>query len=194
MPKRFYFVINNTLHWSEYLESAKCQRCSRNTIIGIGLCWQHTVKEKKLRIRKSTIGDFDGLFAQTTIRTPAEIGDIVFRKDDNIIEYAGQHIDQEERDKRYGNKTAPYAIEVRDDEYIDAALYRSTAALANTARGSGKRNNARLVTYVRNGLAHAALKATRHIRDGEEILCAYGAAYRFDARFHTSTANRRRPG
>ena len=76
-----------------------------------------------------------GLFA-------LDVGDpdeVVFPKNALIIEYAGEIIREFEREERYGDGTAPYAlgglIENEDDEFdtplIDCAFYRSIASLSN---------------------------------------------------------------
>lgn len=97
-----------------------------------------------------------GLFANTT-----------FKRRDFIIEYTGEHISQEEADRRGGK----YLFTVTDEVTID---------------GKGRKNTARYINHSCDPNAEAerdedALKiriyARRRIEPGEEILYDYGSEY-----------------
>jgi hypothetical protein len=76
--------------------------------------------DRHLRIKPSTIHNAGkGLFAEDSTQAPNAI---IFRRDDDIIEYIGESIDRAELNRRY-HHTASYALQVRGDNnnllYID---------------------------------------------------------------------------
>ena len=98
-----------------------------------------------LRITSSTIHNAGkGLFAENSTQAHNAI---IFRRDDDIIEYIGETIDRAELNRRYHHHTAPYALQVRGDNnnplYIDAATIRGVGSLSN--HRAGHHQNARLV-------------------------------------------------
>jgi SET domain-containing protein len=97
-----------------------------------------------------------GLFAKTA-----------FKRRDFIIEYTGEHISQEEADRRGGK----YLFTVTDDVTID---------------GKGRKNTARYINHSCDPNAEAErdedelkirIYARRRIEPGEEILYDYGSEY-----------------
>ena len=87
-----------------------------------------------------------------------------------ICDYGGELIDLDEYWERYPNMDARYAVQISSKWYRDAANdYTSFGRYANTAP---RRNNARLVCNTRTRTAR--LVATRRIRNGDEIILAYG--------------------
>lgn len=177
MPKKFRFFVNDTLQFSCNLASERCvghnkngAQCKRATLIGSNYCWTHLRSQFHLRIKDSTIpGAGKGLFADDPTQ-PA--GAVVFRKDDTLIGYRGEVISKQELDERYGGDyTAPYALQVNRNTCIDAACVRG---VASTADASPNNTNSRFSVHHNT----ASLKATKNIRNGEEIFVSYGRAYR----------------
>ena len=175
MPKKFVFSVNDHQRFEGKLHTGRCsgttktgERCKRNCIIGFEYCYLHLEKEQQLRIKDSTIPQADkGLFAMNKNKDDDEI---IFRAGDTITRYNGQVITQQQRRQRYGNKTAPYAVNV-GNKVIDAALKRGVGSLANTRPS---KNNATLSVYTRNNQPFASIKATKTIRNGDEIFNSYG--------------------
>ena len=128
------------------------RRCSRRSVIGCPYCYQHLKSDQHLRIRPSTIQNArKGLFAEDSTQAPNAI---LFRRDDDIIEYIGETIDRAELNRRYHHHTAPYALQVRGDNnnplYIDAATIRG-GSLSN--HRAGHHQNARLIVNFQNNTA-----------------------------------------
>ena len=158
------------------------QQCKRRTVIGSGICWQHLRSQKKLRIKKSTVfingaSIGQGLFAVDT----GDPEEVVFHKDENIVQYDGEIINEFEREDRYGDGTGPYAIggsihdefEDIDTPIIDSAFYRCVAALANHKEDPGAN-----AIYMFDEDTHIQwVQALRDIKSGEEIFCDYGPEY-----------------
>lgn len=150
-------------------------RCKRQQYIGFSLCYQHLVMDARLRIAAATNPEHGkGLFAYNGTSN----NDVVFEKDKRIIQYNGEVLNKEELDDRYGSKdseTAPYGYQVNKDRYIDSACLRSAGSLAN--HKPLKTANAKLYFYT--GDKNVYIKATKNIRNNEEIFVNYGPNYRF---------------
>ena len=72
-----------------------------------------------------------GLF---TVYLPDTPNQVIYKKGDKILFYYGEKLSEREYQQRYGVFTAPYAIGSRmrpDAPVVDAALFRTIAALAN---------------------------------------------------------------
>ena len=179
MPKRFKFFIDDELHFACNLTSHQCsaikpnqQQCSKRTVIGTDMCWTHLLYRKNLRIKSSNVaGGGKGLFALDPKR---EDDDILFRAGDRIIFYGGDIISNPELDRRYGEYTAPYGVQIQGVDGNGRQLYRDTAcdrgigSLAN--HGNSRRENARF-SFGNNGVLN--LKANKIIRNGKEIFVNY---------------------
>lgn len=97
------------------------QRCQRKTSKVLPYCWQHMQSEQGLRIGPSLIKEAgQGLFATQ-----------LFKKGDVIGEYKGEIIGEKELTKRYGDYTAPYALELSPGKYVDGACVRYPVVYAN---------------------------------------------------------------
>ena len=109
-------------------------RCKRSVCIGLDLCWQHLEQDKHLKIRISTNLDAGkGLFA---FIKGAPANQIVFRPNNIICEYVGEHLTDNQLTQRYGRDgTAPYATDIDgvNNENIDCAIERGVGALINHA-------------------------------------------------------------
>ena len=182
MVYTFVYSVNGHVTFSGNLQGRRCighcrngRRCSRRSVIGCPYCYQHLKSDRHLRIKPSTIHNAGkGLFAEDSTQAPNAI---IFRRDDDIIEYIGETIDRAELNRRYHHHTAPYALQVRGDNnnplYIDAATIRGVGSLSN--HRAGHHQNARLVVNFQNNTAR--LRATKNIRNGEEIFVSYGHQY-----------------
>ena len=184
MPQQFTFMVDGATRFQCTLASEQCtaknastnQQCRNRSVIGVPLCWQHLKSQKHLRVKESTIaGAGRGLFAQDS---GSGDNDIVFRKDDVIVAYSGDVIDNAELERRYGEYTAPYGIMLsrQSDKYEDAACRRGVGSLVNHSPANA---NVKLSVVARNGRHYAQLKATRPIRNGRELFTNYGRDYRF---------------
>ncbi len=161
-------------------------QCRNRSCVATPFCWIHLMRERHLRVRESTIENAGkGLFAVLPNGHP---NDIVFRKHDVIIEYAGEVITEAELNQRYGNYTAPYALQSKH-HIEDAACRRGAGAMVNHATGN------RVNVYFNYNLdtEHFELIAKKNIRNGEEIFVNYGKVYRFnEENSQYSTVRRRR--
>ena len=147
-------------------------QCRRKQYIGFDLCFQHLETDCHLKIKQSNIkGAGKGLFAYNGTSN----NDIVFKgnqsKGDRIVAYNAEVISHEEANRRYGDHTAPYGVYVNKDAIEDAGCYRSAGSIANHI--SNSKANAKL--YSHQGRIY--LRATKNIRNGDEILTDYGNDY-----------------
>ena len=152
--------------------------CKRTVVNGLLFCFQHTRSLLHLRIDVSGIvvnnNRMHGLFACDPSKGR---NDIVFRKNEEICPYFGEILTKNELNKRYpGDTTAPYALKMSSNRYLDSACFQSIGAKANKAP-KGKRNNARFSGSINK--PYARLVATTNIRNGQEIFASYGQSYRF---------------
>ncbi len=181
MPKRFRFFINNELNFQCNLQSQRCEgqtrtgtQCSRNTVMGTGYCYQHLESIKHLKIKNSTVaGAGKGLFCFDKKR---EANEIIFRPNDIIIDYRGENLSDNGIHQRYEDKTAPYAIGLKNNFNVDSACLRGIGAFVNhklTAQSNAK------ISHNRNR-TEARIVATKNIRNGAEIFANYGNQYQLN--------------
>ncbi len=125
-------------------------------------CAAHTREELGVFVKKSQIpGAGYGLYA-----------DQDFEKGDEIVEYTGETLTQDQYDDRYDDDDmGSYGIALRDDVVIDAARTDSgVARYACDYHGSGMKSNAEYVSDDEE----IWIVATRGIKAGEEIFTDYG--------------------
>eukprot|EP01052_Picozoa_sp_SAG31_P023705 SAG31_NODE_1972_length_6762_cov_16.244635_3_plen_160_part_00 len=154
----------------------ECSQCMANTKEGrrcknrtckSGLCWIHLKRDKGLRIKPSSVqGLGQGLFVTKR-----------FQKNERITKYTGERLSRAAIDRRYpGDIVAQYTLcsgNSPTSQCIDARKTNSGAGrYANTARGTGQRNNAK---FTRN----FNIKATRNIQPNSEVFVGYGREFRF---------------
>jgi SET domain-containing protein len=153
--------------------------CTTTLNVGAPYCAAHLQRVWGLRIDTSAIADAGlGVFACTRESDDA----VVIPEGAVVCTYVGEVITLRELDKRYGDTTAPYALDVGMGMAIDAACHRGVGSMINH---SSERPNTEFVVDV--GDRAVDVVATRDIRNGEEILVNYGADYCFnDAQFATS--------
>ena len=180
MGYKFQFYVNDNKIFEGDVLCQRCigvnkkgNRCSKTACIGTPYCWIHLLYIKKLKIKNSTIANAGkGLFV---VDKNADDNKIIFKKGDNIITYGGELLNRREIDERYDDYTAPYGVQINNNNFRDASLQRGTGSLANNNRG---RNNAKL--SINSRTKTASIKATTNIRNGNEIFVSYGRQYRFD--------------
>lgn len=158
-------------------------QCPRVTCYHVPYCYYHMRTILSLEIRASTIPNAGrGLFALRP-----------FKSEEVIVEFVGEAImttqDSTAREKlsqRYGAEevTAPYAIKVHRDAYIDAACIRGIASFANDFIAQEGRHNAEYViqeekktSYKLELRARKTTDQTDPIQAGDEIFVDYGKPY-----------------
>jgi hypothetical protein len=139
------------------------QRCSRTTCKALPYCAQH-LKAMGLEIRPSTIADAGlGLFT------------LIDRKRfEDVCVYDGEHITVEELQQRYGDDTAPYALEINPGLVYDAACKRYTAAFANQIVRPAKPN---VKFHLLADNISVTLRTTKAVKAGSELFADYGRNY-----------------
>lgn len=193
MPTYFHFHSPNT-HFDEQLDTYQCshtqnnRRCKNRVCIGLSMCWIHTRFNLHIKVTNSKIHNAGvGLFAFDNKQADNAI---IFRKGDKICDYNGEIIDEAELHRRYGDKTAPYAIQINTDgRYEDGATHRGIGTLLNSPTGTTHRPNCRF-SVGKDRKAH--IVATRNIKNGEELYISYGRAYRFNEQGVQSTTNNKK--
>ena len=148
------------------------KRCRIKQYIGFDLCWRHLQTDRHLKIKPSNIPHAGkGLFAYNG----TDNNEVVFNgnqsRGDRIIAYNAEVISNEETIRRYGDYTAPYGAYIGKNQTEDASCLRSAGSLANhqtRSRANGK-------FYVYHGRFY--LRATKNIRNGDEITVDYGEDY-----------------
>jgi len=185
MPYKFQFYINQHLFFSANLHCERCigttqnkTECKRKVCIGMPYCFQHLAKVKNLKIAKSTEPNSGkGLFAFYANQRPNAT---VFQPEAIICQYDGELIDSCTLQKRYDDFTAPYTVEIKNNQYIDDALYRSIGSLANHKSISDGANAVFMTKRKRNQPTTVQLVAIRRIKNGEEIFVDYSQDYIFN--------------
>ena len=192
--KVFKFYVNKrhpSLKYETNLESEQCrhikpngEHCNRIVTIGVPLCSQHLMMTKHLKIQKSTIPKAGkGVFAFDPSKGP---NTIIFRGSENtgqlICMFDGEIITKAQLNRRYRKFTAPYAVEISDNRYEDAAKRRGVGSLINHSDDPAKIN-------CRLGIRHhkIAIFATKNIKNNKELFCNYGEEYSFYESTHYST-------
>lgn len=151
-------------------------RCKRRCIVPFEYCHSHIQPVFNISVKQSTIPNAGkGLFADNGTNN----NDIVFHKNDTILEYYGEFLNRNQLYNRYGDQTAPYAISLNNNRFLDGALLRATASIANTRRGNNNSNF--VVSNVHNTIK---IRANKNIRNKDEIFVSYGRAYKFPDEEH----------
>jgi len=170
-------------------------KCKKITCFGTPYCWVHLYYKFHLKIKPSTIpGAGNGLFAMDTSK-PQDA--IIFKKGDEIAPFFGEKLTLEDVKARYGKYLAPYVImqNKKENVYVDGAFERTAASMINHKAHS--RANCRFSVSYKGIL----LKATKNIRNNDEIFASYGRDYKmndknvqFETKKISSTAKRRAEG
>lgn len=98
-------------------------------------------------------------------------------KDEVIAVFHGERLSTEEARVRAALGLDRYFMELPEGTTLDAMEAEGFAKFANDAKGSAStslRNNAKIAL---DDDGQVCLRATRRIREGEEVLCGYGKRY-----------------
>jgi hypothetical protein len=177
---QFTFSVNGNTKFQCKIQCEQCcitkpdgGQCKRKTCIGSPYCYIHLLLVRHLRIKQSTLPNGGkGLFAMDP---KATANAVVFKKGDTIIDYDGELINDNTKTARYGKYTAPYAVECKKDCNVDCACERGVGANANT---NPNHNNATF--SVDRGRKTVKIKASKNIRNGEEIFLSYGRSFKLN--------------
>lgn len=148
--------------------NANGRRCKNTVCIGVPYCWLHLQNKHHLKIKDSTIpGAGKGVFAWDP-KKPA--GAYVFPHGKDVIKYGGEPITNAEKNRRYRDKTGPYAIgNYINTKFEDAACKRGVGAMFNHKRGG------RADLKIKDGVFKVT--ARQAIKNKEEIFVNYGNRY-----------------
>ena len=132
----FEYYIHEELNFSGLLTVMKCLDGNCNKIITIGLpyCSNHMQQNKKLIIKQINEIKGKGVFVYDHLKNN---NDIVFYKNQIIVDYNGETYNNDELINRYGDYTGPYAVNKfekknkLEKEYIDCALHRYIGGMIN---------------------------------------------------------------
>lgn len=182
MPLQFQFQAPGRPAFSCALQCQRCtavsangQQCKKTACIGVPKCWVHLLRDSSLRIKHTTLPGAarseKGLFA---LQRGARAGDVVFAAGQLITPYGGERVRGAALQRRYGDYTAKYGIQLAGNAYENGACVRGVGAIANHA--PGRRANAEFV----NDNGKSKLYATRDITNGQEIFVDYGDQYLMD--------------
>ena len=198
MPSTYFHFRSDDTNWDAPLQTQQCEftktdghRCRNRVVIGAPLCWIHRKQAQHVQVKESHIeGAGKGVFATNGTNNHA----IVFHKDDVLFPYHGEHINEEELQRRYEDHTAPYGVKLRvagRTLYEDGALKRGIGSLPN--HGNQRHSNITFYTaYPRNGEPITKEKATKNIRNGDELLVNYGNEYGMNEHGVEYSTNRRK--
>ena len=187
MPLYFHFHSANG-NFDAQVKSHRCthiksngERCKRQVIIGYELCWTHKRTDDEVAVKQSQIPHAgNGLFAVNG----TDNNEIVFRKGDRICQYDGEHVAIDVLQQRYGNNTAPYAIQLNSGQASDGAIERTIGCLLN--HSTKAKANVRFTNP--NAQNKVFIDAIKNIRNKQELLVNYGKQYKFnEAGVQTST-------
>lgn len=190
----FHFHADDVDNFDEKLKSFRCsyikpngQRCKKSVVMGLPLCFPHSLKTYNVKIQKSLIPNTNmkGLFAFDVSKG---VNEIVFNKNDVICPYSSELINLIELNKRYGEYTAPYAVELSKEVYRDGAIERGIGSFINHA--PQRKVNSRFSVNQRNKTVN--IVATKRIRNNEEIYLNYGRQYMINERGVMTTTNNRK--
>lgn len=198
MPSQYFHFRSDDRNWDAPLHSEQCQyhkpdgvRCRNRVVIGAPYCWIHRKKSQHVEVHESNIpGAGKGVFATNGTDNDA----IVFHKGDVLFPYHGQHINDAELQARYAEHTAPYGIKLRTSGrtlYEDGATHRGIGSLPNHAN-QAHANITFYTAYPRGKDPITKEKATKNIRNGQELLVNYGNEYGLNEEGVEYSTNRRK--
>ena len=187
----FTFTQSNGTVFSAPLESSQCtatcknnNRCKRKVIIGQPYCYTHLLYQKHLKVKDSTIpGAGKGVFAEIP---KAPVHQVVYQANSHIVPYTGQRINNQQLNDRYGDDTAPYALRINANTFVDPALQRGIGSIINHQPVA--RANVRFVAANYANNFTPSIRSTKNIRNGQELFINYGRDYRMnDGSSHTTS-------
>lgn len=177
----------NDVRYSCALKKVRCAfqrgdnyRCKRMSTQTLPFCWQHTKIIYHLRPGRTELRGLDGIQFNFTGLFACDqkkgANDIVFCANEFICPYVSQPLTTEEQNNRVPqNEFLVYGMANKGKKF-DGACVRGIGSMANTAT-LAKNNNA----VISETAGYPSIKASKDIRNGQEILLHYGqpsAAYR----------------
>lgn len=198
MPKKFRAIQGDGSQFQCALQCATCGEptkaghpCKRRACHGMPVCWTHCQKLYHLRTGTSTIPHAGkGLFVKVNSSFVYPYpNDVVFRRGDWVCPYVGEHMTMQGIDARYGDDgEAPYSL-CDGNQCVDAACKRGWGSFANH-RAHANAENVQYVLRVtgrgNNRTREFWLKATKNIRNNDEILANYGNIYTMQNGSHST--------
>lgn len=154
-------------------------RCKLRTCKTGPYCWIHTESLSHLRVLPSHVPNAGlGLYA---MKRKAHNNEIVFKKDDKITDYKGRILTNAQY-LPLTNAQTTYVIQTSNNKYINANRTNDPVGrYVNDCRGPHPvvnwRNNCNSRFACANGANQCSIRATKNIRQGNEILADYGNAY-----------------
>jgi hypothetical protein len=93
-------------------------------------------------------------------------------------------LNNDDMDRRYGDRTAPYGIQINRNRYEDASLVRGVGSIINHKPKA--QSNCEFYVSTRDNLVY--LRAIKIIRNGHELFVNYGKDYHLhEEGVHTAT-------
>jgi hypothetical protein len=168
-----------------YVNNKNNKRCRNKSCRGVPLCWIHLLKEKKLRIKKSSLKNAGlGLWAIDKSKKNTQN---IFKKDDVIIAYVGEKTTPEILTKRYKEKTAIYAL-CESNVCVDSACVRGAASYINHSSSPQKIN---VYFDIDESTNQFIIVAKKNIKNNTELFVSYGREYRMNENIVYSTSSAR---
>lgn len=156
--------------------------CPTEPVFDLPYCKKHLQEMLHLKIGTSNfLVKAKGVFAHMTAKEKKQIKDgVVFKPDQQIVQYTGTKLNRDELALRYATKEhlAPFVIEIDKDSYLDAACECTVGALIAVTDLKKEAN----VDIVRvEGGNTVYVRAIKEIKAGEELVrysrIAYNAKY-----------------
>ena len=156
-----FSIVGHKINWKKKLAVQKCYICFKDGLLDV--CPHHI----NFKIKKSKyLGD--GVFVH---ETGSDKEKVIFKKNDIILEYKGEKLKSKEVESLYKDNYAPYLMYIGRNKYLDSACKRSLASMVNM--GTKKENNC-FFHGIKNSIY---IKASKDIKNFEELLCDYGEYY-----------------
>lgn len=164
------------------------RRCTKRCQIGLGFCWIHLLRDKKLRYKESTLQDPSGYFIKGLFAFDKNIqpGDdtVVFDASYTICLYDSEVISNYKLTRRYKKGSAPYGARmgtIKNDKRIrheDGALFRGVGSLINHSIDP----NCQIFYYDEESprAGRCFIGAIKNIENNEELLVDYGSDFHFN--------------
>jgi hypothetical protein len=193
---KFFFYDRGNVMYDCIVDCKQCEatakngnRCKIKTCFSLPFCHIHLPKEYGVKVKQSTIPQAGkGLFATKE-----------FKVNELICPLWGNEKSIQQHDQEYGNNnTAPYSVQLNRNTIIDGSCKRYVGHNANTklnADGSSslQRSNAK-ISINRRSTYKINLKATKTIKEGDEIFVYYGNEYQIPENYEYKRVKNPRVG
>ena len=199
----FSFYHMPTLHrvWNAPLYTDQCSSCGVVTCLGYEKCNLCLTAQDWLQIKQCRLpgptgrlirssGLFCNIADHPVDRLHWDQNKIGFDVGEKIFQYNGEVFDNtpgceiELMESRYHHDRrdngGPYCLQRRDGSFIDAALARGVAAMANHGTINGTRGTRANAEFREGRDGHIFLRATAPIRNGDQIIANYARNFRIN--------------